>query len=43
MKSRTSFFNMTVLKKDLLRFAPVWAVYLIAGLLVQSVMLGANQ
>ena len=34
---------MTVLKKDLLRFAPVWAVYLIAGLLVQSVMLGANQ
>ena len=32
MKSRTSFFNATVLKKDITRFAPVWilfAVYLL--------------
>ncbi len=27
MKSRTSFFNATVLKKDITRFAPIWAVY----------------
>ena len=27
MKSRTSFFNGTVLKKDITRFAPVWALY----------------
>jgi len=27
MKSRTSFFNGTVLKKDLTRFAPLWALY----------------
>ena len=27
MKSRTSYFNGTVLKKDLTRFAPVWALY----------------
>lgn len=40
MKLQTSFFDWTVLKKDLLRFAPVWAVYLIGGMLVQSTMLG---
>ena len=27
MKSRTSFFNGSVLKKDITRFAPVWAIY----------------
>lgn len=27
MKSRTSSFNLTVLKKDITRFAPVWALY----------------
>ena len=27
MKSRTSFFNTTVLKKDITRFAPVWGLY----------------
>ena len=27
MKLRTSFFNGTVLKKDITRFAPVWALY----------------
>ena len=32
MKSRTSFFNTTVLRKDITRFAPVWGLYA-AGLL----------
>ena len=27
MKSRTSFFNFSILKKDLTRFAPVWVLY----------------
>ena len=27
MKLRTSFFNPTVFKKDLTRFAPTWALY----------------
>lgn len=34
MKLRTSFFNLTALRKDITRFAPVWAIYLIGGLLV---------
>ena len=34
MKSRTSFFNLTALRKDITRFTPVWALYLIGGLLV---------
>lgn len=34
MKSRISFFNSTVLRKDLTRFAPVWGLYLVGGLLV---------
>ncbi len=34
MKLRTSFFNGTVLKKDITRFAPLWAVYFVGGMLV---------
>lgn len=34
MKLRTSFFNATVLKKDITRFAPVWGLYSVAMLLV---------
>lgn len=34
MKSRTSFSKLTTFKKDLTRFAPVWALYLIGMLLV---------
>ncbi len=34
MKSRTSFFNQTVFKKDLTRFAPAWGIYTILLLLV---------
>ena len=33
MKSRTSFFNATVLRKDITRYAPVWGLYTI-GLLI---------
>ena len=29
MKSRTSFFNPTLLRKNIARFAPVWGVYLL--------------
>ena len=34
MKSRTSFFNLAALRKDISRFAPVWALYLIGGILI---------
>jgi len=34
MKSRTSFFNLTVFRKNITRFAPVWALYTIYLLLV---------
>ena len=30
MKSRTSFFNPAVLRKDITRFAPLWGMYLVA-------------
>lgn len=34
MKLRTSFFNRTALCKDILRYAPIWALYTICLLLV---------
>lgn len=34
MKSRTSFFNKAVLRKDITRFAPAWGLYLTAILLL---------
>ena len=37
-----SFFNGTVLKKDLTRFLPLWVIYLILGLLVASRCIGAR-
>lgn len=42
MKSRTSFFNLTALRKDITRFAPVWALYLIGGLLVGLDTIGSS-
>ena len=33
MKSRTSFFNVTVLRKNLTRFAPLWALFAVAEVL----------
>ena len=40
MKSRTLFFDKTVLKKDLTRFFPLWALYLIGGLLIMHILSG---
>ena len=34
MKRKTIFFDGTVFKKDILRFAPLWALYLAGGLLM---------
>lgn len=34
MKSRTSFFNFTVFRKDITRFAPAWGLYLVGMLLI---------
>ena len=43
MKSRTSFFDRTVLRKDITRFAPLWGLYLIGGLLIAiSVAAGSS-
>ena len=33
MKSRTSFFNPVVLRKNLTRFAPLWVLYAVAEVL----------
>ena len=42
MQSKTSFFNKTVFKKNLTRFAPVWGLYLL-GLLLWMMMLYADE
>ncbi len=34
MKSRQRFFNLAVFQKDITRFAPVWILYLIGGLML---------
>ena len=34
MKSRTSFFNLTVFRKDITRFAPAWGLYLVGMLML---------
>ena len=39
MKSRTSFFNFTVFRKDITRFSPVWALYLIGMVLSATSMM----
>ena len=39
MKSRISFFEKAVLRKDITRFAPLWIIYLIGGLLVMMTSL----
>lgn len=40
MKSRISFFDITVLKKDITRFAPIWSIYTIFLLLYAFGVLG---
>ena len=42
MKSRTSFFNVHVFKKNLGRFAPVWILYTVAQVLC-VLSLGADK
>ena len=42
MKSRTSFFEKTVFRKDLTRFAPAWGAYLVILLLALVSMSGRN-
>ncbi len=42
MKSRTSSFNLTVLKKDITRFAPAWALYGVFLLLMYMVVIGTR-
>lgn len=39
MKSRISFFNATAFKKNITRYAPLWAIYIIGGLLVMLTVL----
>ena len=41
MNTKTSFFNFTIFKKDLSRFWPLWAIYLIFGLLVTASNFGS--
>ena len=38
MKSRISFFNATILKKNITRFAPVWGLYSLGLLMVTVIM-----
>jgi len=38
MKSRTSFFDGAVLKKNITRFAPVWVLYLVFLLMIMGIM-----
>ncbi len=40
MKSRTLCCNKTVIFKDITRFAPLWAIYLIGGFLVMLTAIG---
>lgn len=41
MKLRTSFFNPTVFKKDLTRFAPTWALYTIGLFMMMAICMDA--
>ena len=38
MKSRTLFFDKTVLKKNITRFAPVWALYTVLLMMFLGIM-----
>ena len=42
MKLKTSFFEPTVLKKDISRFAPIWALYALLSILV-VLLLGESE
>ena len=38
MKSRTSFFNKTLFRKNVTRFAPIWGIYLLCLLIGLGLM-----
>ncbi len=42
MKLRTSFFKWEALRKDILRFAPIWGIYLIGMMLVLMESFGSG-
>lgn len=42
MKSKTSFFNKTVFKKNLTRFAPAWGLYTVFQLMVLVLIVDGN-
>lgn len=42
MKSRTSFFDTAVLKKNITRFAPAWALYLVLMLMILGLMASSD-
>lgn len=42
MKSKTSFFNGTVIQKNATRFAPIWALYGVMWLLILVTMLDSD-
>jgi len=42
MKSATSFFDLHTVRKDITRFAPLWGIYLIGGILVMLTSLSSN-
>ena len=42
MKLRTSFFNPTVFKKDLTRFAPTWALYTVGLFMMLAICMDAT-
>ncbi len=41
MKSRTSFFNLTLYKKDITRFAPLWVLYTVGISLIMLSLVNA--
>ena len=42
MKSRTSFFNLAIYKKDVTRFAPLWILYTAITMLIMLSVLGMS-
>lgn len=42
MKSRISSCNLTAFRKDITRFAPLWAIYFIVGMMVVLTMFGSS-
>lgn len=42
MKSRISFFNPALYKKDIIRFAPLWILYTVAMLLIMLSVIGGT-